>query len=86
MKITGYERNELFWSLFPFGLLPIGVQSVNYEIWFVGQQMLVKCQFGKQSNWWGESVYEKGQEGELLEFGKRSCNRRPRLRLTHSFA
>jgi len=34
----------------------------------------------------GESVYEKGREGELLEFGKRSCNKKPRLRLTHSFA
>ena len=29
---TGVHEVELFLSLFPFGLLPTGVQSVNYEI------------------------------------------------------
>ena len=48
MKIAGYKKNELCWSLTPLGLLPIWVQSVNYEMQMIGQQILVKSQFGEQ--------------------------------------
>lgn len=82
-EIIGCERNELFWSLFPFGLLPTGVQSVNYEIRLLGQKILVRCQFGKQSNWWGSQFMRRDRRVGYLNLEREAVTR---LRPRHSCA
>lgn len=49
-----------FGGLIPFDLLPIWVQSVNYEIQMTGQQILVRCQVGEPGDCGGAGLCEVG--------------------------